>query len=229
MYEPTTNPSGNTKMDETWRWWLCFMSSSYRPRQSTILYVLYYTSGTPEQWVLFWKNLDKVLIGQNITTSPPTYNAMTQHILEGASLAGSETLNTSKRYSMTWDPKYSQDELYRWRNAICIATCKNLTSWTCMSTWHRRKNSTMIYAIFLSSLLDIDWWRTNSWIFMSLVSLGHGKMLSATWFWPPWAHKTRITQVLRAPQSYWGCLSRTYWCKAQSKSERLPQVQAVVS
>jgi hypothetical protein len=50
------------------------------------LSVPYYNSGTPESWILFRKNLDKILIGQNITTGPPTY-AMKRRILEGASLA----------------------------------------------------------------------------------------------------------------------------------------------
>jgi hypothetical protein len=50
------------------------------------LSVPFYNAGTPEKWILFRKNLDKVLIGQNITTGPPTY-AMTRRILEGASLA----------------------------------------------------------------------------------------------------------------------------------------------
>ena len=50
------------------------------------LSVPYYSTGTPERWIIFRKNLDKVLIGQNITTGPPTY-AMTRRILEGAALA----------------------------------------------------------------------------------------------------------------------------------------------
>jgi hypothetical protein len=36
------------------------------------LSVPYYNTGTPERWILFRKDLDKVLIGQNITTGPPT-------------------------------------------------------------------------------------------------------------------------------------------------------------
>ncbi len=65
------------------------------------LSVPYYSTGTPEKWIRFRKNLDKVLIGQNITTGPPTY-AMTRRILEGAALTkfedsvlnrGTETLN----------------------------------------------------------------------------------------------------------------------------------------
>ncbi len=50
------------------------------------LSVQYYATSTPEQWILFRKNLSKVLVGQNITTGPPTY-AMTRRILEGSSLA----------------------------------------------------------------------------------------------------------------------------------------------
>ena len=55
------------------------------------LSVPYYSTGTPEKWIRFRKNLDKVLIGQNITTGPPTY-AMTRRILEGAALAKFEDL-----------------------------------------------------------------------------------------------------------------------------------------
>jgi hypothetical protein len=63
--------------------------------QLYFLSVPYYTTGTPEQWILlFRKNLDKVLIPQNITTGPPTY-AMTRHILEGASLAKFEESTTT--------------------------------------------------------------------------------------------------------------------------------------
>ena len=50
------------------------------------LSVPYYATGTPEQWILYRKNLSKVLVGQIITTGPPTY-AMTRRILEGSSLA----------------------------------------------------------------------------------------------------------------------------------------------
>jgi hypothetical protein len=46
----------------------------------------HYTTGTPERWILFRNNLEKVLIGQTITTGPLTY-AMTRCILEGAALA----------------------------------------------------------------------------------------------------------------------------------------------
>ncbi len=45
------------------------------------LSVPYYATGTPEQYILFRKNLSKVLVGQNITTDPPTY-ALTRRILE---------------------------------------------------------------------------------------------------------------------------------------------------
>jgi hypothetical protein len=53
--------------------------------QLNSLSVPYYTTGTPEQWILIRKNLDKVLIGQHITTGHPAY-AMTWHILEGMAL-----------------------------------------------------------------------------------------------------------------------------------------------
>jgi hypothetical protein len=59
------------------------------------LSVPYYVTGTPEQWILFRKNLDKILIGQHITTGPPTY-AMTRRILEGAALAKFDDATTSR-------------------------------------------------------------------------------------------------------------------------------------
>jgi hypothetical protein len=59
------------------------------------LSVPYYNTGTPERWILFRKDLDKVLIGQNITTGPPTY-AMTRRILEGAALAKFEEATTTR-------------------------------------------------------------------------------------------------------------------------------------
>ena len=59
------------------------------------LSVPYYATGTPEQWILFRKNLSKVLVGQNITTGPPTY-AMTRRILEGSSLAKFEDSMTQR-------------------------------------------------------------------------------------------------------------------------------------
>jgi hypothetical protein len=57
--------------------------------------VPYYTTGTPEQWILLRKNLDKVLTGQHITTGPPTY-AMTRRILEGAALAKFEEATATR-------------------------------------------------------------------------------------------------------------------------------------
>jgi hypothetical protein len=49
----------------------------------------YYTMGTPERWILFRKNLEKILTGQNITTSSPptTYAIITRQILKGGALA----------------------------------------------------------------------------------------------------------------------------------------------
>ena len=44
---------------------------------------------------MFRKNLDKILIGQHITTGPPTYT-MTRSILEGAALAKFEDATTSR-------------------------------------------------------------------------------------------------------------------------------------
>ena len=48
--------------------------------------VCYFDKGTPEEWVMFQKALSKVLVGQNITTGPPTYG-MARHLMEGAALS----------------------------------------------------------------------------------------------------------------------------------------------
>jgi hypothetical protein len=48
--------------------------------------VRYFDNGTPEEWLMFRKALNKVLIGQNITTGPPTYS-MARRLLEGAALS----------------------------------------------------------------------------------------------------------------------------------------------
>ena len=46
----------------------------------------YFGSGTPEQWLKFQRDLNRVIIGQNITTGPPKY-AMARRLLEGDALA----------------------------------------------------------------------------------------------------------------------------------------------
>jgi hypothetical protein len=48
--------------------------------------VRYFDNGTPEEWLMFQKALSKVLIGQNITTGPPTYG-MARRLMEGAALS----------------------------------------------------------------------------------------------------------------------------------------------
>jgi hypothetical protein len=48
--------------------------------------VRYFDNGTPEEWLMFQKALSKVLIGQNITTGPPTYG-MARRLLEGEALS----------------------------------------------------------------------------------------------------------------------------------------------
>ena len=48
--------------------------------------VRYFDNGTPEEWLMFQKALSKVLIGQNITTGPPTYG-MVRRLMEGAALS----------------------------------------------------------------------------------------------------------------------------------------------
>jgi hypothetical protein len=48
--------------------------------------VRFFDNGTPEQWLMFQKALSKVLVGQNITTGPPTYG-MARRLMEGAALS----------------------------------------------------------------------------------------------------------------------------------------------
>ena len=50
------------------------------------LAVCYYSTGTPEQWLLYLKAVDQVLIGQNVTTGPHKY-AMHCRLLKGDALA----------------------------------------------------------------------------------------------------------------------------------------------
>jgi hypothetical protein len=46
----------------------------------------FFNTGTQEEWLMFWKDLAKVLIGQDITTGPPTYG-MVRCLLKGATLS----------------------------------------------------------------------------------------------------------------------------------------------
>ena len=48
--------------------------------------VRYFNNGTPEQWLMFQKAISKVLVGQNVTTAPPTYG-MARRLMEGAALS----------------------------------------------------------------------------------------------------------------------------------------------
>ena len=54
--------------------------------QTYELAVPYFRSGTPEEWLLFVRALQKVIVGQNITTGPNKY-AMARRLLEGDALA----------------------------------------------------------------------------------------------------------------------------------------------
>ena len=119
------------------------------------LSVLYYSTGTPERWILFRKNLDKVLIGQNVTTGPPTY-AMTRRILEGAALAKFEDLahdhgtETLKHFALVLEdmgtyvfPRRSLQMETRFMRRYMRKPRKL----KCESLWLELKNSTMTYAI----------------------------------------------------------------------------------
>ena len=54
--------------------------------QTYELTVPFFRSGTPEEWLVTKKNIEKVIAGQNITTPAAKY-AMTRRILEGDALA----------------------------------------------------------------------------------------------------------------------------------------------
>ena len=54
--------------------------------QTYELAVPYFRSGMPEEWLLFVRAMQKVIVGQNITTGPNKY-AMARRLLEGDALA----------------------------------------------------------------------------------------------------------------------------------------------
>ena len=54
--------------------------------QTYELSVPFFGSGTPEQWLKFRRDLDRVLTGQNLTTGPSKY-AMARRLLDGDALA----------------------------------------------------------------------------------------------------------------------------------------------
>ena len=54
----------------------------------------YFGSGTPEEWLRFRSNLDKVIHGQNATTGPSRY-ALARKLLEGDALAAFEQAATT--------------------------------------------------------------------------------------------------------------------------------------
>ena len=54
--------------------------------QTYDLTLVYFNSGTPEEWLKFQKDLNKVFVGQNLTQGPPKY-AMARRVLEGDALA----------------------------------------------------------------------------------------------------------------------------------------------
>ena len=54
--------------------------------QTYDLTIKYYRTGTPEEWLLFQRDLLRILVGQNITTGPAKY-AMTRRLIVGDTLA----------------------------------------------------------------------------------------------------------------------------------------------
>ena len=50
------------------------------------LTVAIFSSGTPEEWLVFLKNLNKTMVGMNITNGPAKYT-MARRLMEGEALA----------------------------------------------------------------------------------------------------------------------------------------------
>ena len=61
--------------------------------QTYELSIRYFCEGSPEEWLVFQKDLRRILQGQNVTTGPPSY-AMARRVLEGDALAAFETAAT---------------------------------------------------------------------------------------------------------------------------------------
>ncbi len=61
--------------------------------QTYELSIRYFREGSPEEWLVFQKDLRRILQGQNVTTGPPSY-AMARRVLEGDALAAFETAAT---------------------------------------------------------------------------------------------------------------------------------------
>ena len=59
--------------------------------QTYDLTLVYFNSGSPEEWLRFRRDLRKVLVGQNITQGPPMY-AMARRVLEGDALSRFNTV-----------------------------------------------------------------------------------------------------------------------------------------
>ena len=54
--------------------------------QTYELTVKFYRTGTPEEWLIFMRDLKRILVGQNVTTGPPRY-AMLRRLVLGDTLA----------------------------------------------------------------------------------------------------------------------------------------------
>ncbi len=57
------------------------------------LTIVYFSSGMPEEWLMFRKSLTKVIVGQNLTTGPGKY-ALVRRVLTGDALAAFEAAAT---------------------------------------------------------------------------------------------------------------------------------------
>ncbi len=63
------------------------------------LSIRYFCRGSPEEWLVFQKDLHWILQGKNVTTRPPSY-AMAWRVLEGDALVAFETAATQHENEM---------------------------------------------------------------------------------------------------------------------------------
>ena len=91
----------------------------------------YYSTGTPEEWLHFERNLEKAFTGQNLTTGPQQYaclrrllegNALTVFDLKAAELG---VRPTYKMYYVPYVEKSSRNTRFNNRNVLCAVHYTN--------------------------------------------------------------------------------------------------------
>ena len=104
----------------------------------------YFSSGTPEEWLMFKKNLDKVILGQNLTTGTAKY-ALVRRVLTGDALATFNAVAdqhgnvTNENYHCVWLMSLNTCfplKLSKLKNVLCAGTCASLTTKLFASTLH---------------------------------------------------------------------------------------------